>query len=126
MSMKRFSLLYGVGLGIVLAVSPANAGNRDFMLINDTRSIIDGVWVSTSDDNIWHATNGFKPLNPGDSTSIVFDVNDASSVCVLQLKVHLQTSDASVEWDKGFDFCQLHKIRVWFNYDTYTYRVTYY
>ncbi len=62
--MKSFPLLYGVGLGIVLAVSPAIAGNRDFTLINDTRSVIDGVWVSTSDDNVWHVTNGFKPLDP--------------------------------------------------------------
>jgi hypothetical protein len=126
MSMKRFPLLYGAVLGVVLAMSPAIAGNRDFMLINDTRSIIDGVWISTTDDNVWHATNGFSPLNPGDSTSILFDVNDANSVCTLQLRVHLKNSDASVEWDKGFNFCQLHKIKLWFNYDTYTYRVTYY
>ena len=124
--MKSFPLLYGVGLGIVLAVSPAIAGNRDFTLINDTRSVIDGVWVSTSDDNVWHVTNGFKPLDPGDSSSIVFVVNDARSPCILQLKVHLQNSGASVEWDKGFNFCKLHKIKVWYNYDNDAYRVTYY
>jgi|SRR5579863_8479842 len=124
--MKRFPLLHGVALGVVLAGSPAFAGNRDFTLINDTRSIIDQVFVSTSDDNKWHATNGFKPLNPGDSAAILFDVNDKNSACKLQLKVHLQNSGASVEWDDGFNFCQLHKIKVWYNYDNQAYRVTYY
>ena len=95
--MKRLPLLYAIGLGIVLAMTPAIAGNRDFMLINDTRSIIDGVWVSTSDDNVWHVTNDFKALKPGQSSAILFDVNDEKSPCVLQLKVHLQNSDASVE-----------------------------
>jgi hypothetical protein len=126
--MTRFSLLYGVGLaiGIGLAVSPATAGNRDFTLINDTRSIIDQVAVSTSDDNKWHPTNGFKPLKPGDSVTISFDVNDKSSACTLQLKIHLQNSGASIEWDDGFNFCQLHKIKVWYNYDHDAYSVTYY
>ena len=124
--MKRFSLLNGVSLGILLAVSPAVAGNRDFTLINDTRSIIDQVYISTSDDNNWHRTNGFKPLNPGESASISFDVNDKNSVCNLQLKVHLKNNGAAVEWDDGFNFCQLHKIKVWYNYDNQVYRVTYY
>jgi hypothetical protein len=124
--MKRFSLLNGVSLGMLLAVSPAIAGNRDFTLINDTRSIIDQVYISTSDDNNWHRTNGFKPLNPGESASISFDVNDKNSVCNLQLKVHLKNSGAAVEWDDGFNFCQLHKIKVWYNYDNQVYRVTYY
>lgn len=124
--MKRFSPLCAIGLGIALAASPAVAGNRDFTLINDTRSIIDGVWISTSDDNTWHATGGFKALKPGESASILFNVNDATSACVLQLKIHLANTGASVEWDNGFNFCQLHKIKVWYNYDNSVYRVTYY
>lgn len=126
--MRRLALLYGVGLGIGtgLAASPATAGNRDFTLINDTRSIIDQVSISTSDDNKWHPTGGFKALKPGDSAAITFDVNDKNSACVLQLKIHLQNSGATVEWDDGFNFCQLHKIKVWYNYDTDAYRVTYY
>jgi len=119
-------LPYGVGLGIVLAVSPAVAGNRDFTLINDTRSIIDRVMISTSEDNQWHPTQGFKPLKPGESESILFDVNDQNAPCTLQLKIHLQNSGANVEWDEGFNFCQLHKIKVWYNYDGDVYRVTYY
>ncbi len=126
MSMKRLPLLYGVGLVTVLAVNPASAGNRDFTLINDTRSIIDQVMISTSDDNRWHPTNGFKALKPGESSSILFDVNDQNSPCTLQLKIHLQNSGATVEWDQGFNFCQLHKIKVWYNYDNDAYRVTYY
>ena len=124
--MKRFCGLFGVGVGIGLGVSPAIAGNRDFTLINDTRSIIDQVWISTSDDNKWHATNDFKSLRPGQSTSIMFDVNDKNSPCILQLRIHLENSGASVEWDKGFNFCQLHKIKVWYNYDHEAYSVLYY
>jgi hypothetical protein len=124
--MKRLPLLFGVGLGTVLAVSPATAGNRDFTLINDTRSVIDQVAISTADDNKWHLTNGFKPIKPGESTSILFDVNDQNSVCTLQLRVHLQNSGANIEWDDGFNFCQLHKVKVWYNYDNDAYRATYY
>jgi hypothetical protein len=124
--MNRFSLLYGIGLGVGLAMSPAIAGNRDFTLINDTRSIIDQVGISTADDNKWHRIDGFKPLNPGESVSISFDVNAQNSPCTLQLKIHLQNSGATVEWDDGFNFCQLHKVKVWYNYDTDVYRVTYY
>ena len=123
--MKRLPDLYWAGVGIVLAASPAIAGNRDFTLINDTRSIIDQVWVSTSDDNKWHATNDFRSLRPGQSTSIEFDVNNQNSPCILQLRIHLNTG-SSVEWDKGFNFCQLHKIKVWYNYDHGAYSVTYY
>jgi hypothetical protein len=126
MSMKRFPLLFGIGLGIILAISPAIAGNRDFTLTNDTRSVIDGVWVSTSDDNMWHVTHGFKSLRPGESASITFDVNDAKSPCVLQLRIHLEELEAAIAWDKGFNFCELHKIKVWYNYDNQAYRVTYY
>src|SRR5271154_2165159 len=100
--MKCSPLLYGVGLWMVLATNSVIAGNRDFTLINDTRSIIDGVWVSTSDDNIWHVTHDFRSLSPGQSTSIEFDVNDAKSPCILQLKVHLRNLGALVEWDDGF------------------------
>jgi hypothetical protein len=124
--MKHLPFLCGVAFGIVSAVSPAIAGNRDFTLINDTRSTIDQVLISTADDNKWHPTNGFKALKPGDSASIIFDVNDKNSVCNLQLKIHLQNSGSTVEWDDGFNFCQLHKIKVWYNYDTDAYRVTYY
>jgi hypothetical protein len=87
--MKISPLLCGVGLGTVLAVSPAIAGNRNFTLINDTRSIIDGVWISMSGDNIWHATTDFGPISPGESTPIKFNVNDVNSPCILQLRVHL-------------------------------------
>ena len=126
--MRRLAVLYGVGLamGIGLAVSPATAGNRDFTLVNDTRSIIDQVGISTADDNKWHLIGGFKPLKPGDSVSVQFDVNDKSSACTLQLKIHLQNSGANIEWDDGFNFCNLHKIKVWYNYDNDAYRVTYY
>ena len=124
--MKCFPLMYGVGLAIALAASPAIAGNRDFTLINDTRSVIDQVSVSTSEDNKWHPANGFKPLRPGQSASIEFDVNDKNSPCTLQLKVHIQDIGANIEWDKGFDFCQLHKIKVWYNYAHRAYSVSYY
>lgn len=124
--MNRFSLLYGIGLGVGLVVNPAIAGNRDFTLINDTRSIIDAVGISTADDNKWHVIDGLTPLKPGDSTSITFNVNDKNSPCTLQLKIHLKASNATVEWDDGFNFCQLHKIKVWYNYDNDVYRVTYY
>jgi hypothetical protein len=124
--MKHLPLLYSVGLVIVLAMSPAMAGNRDFTLINDTRSTIDQVSISTTEDNKWHPISGLDPLKPGDSASVTFDVNDKSSARSLQLKVHLQNSGANVEWDDGFNFCQLHKIKVWYNYDNDVYRVTYY
>jgi hypothetical protein len=124
--MKPFPGLYGVGVAIVLGVSPTIAGNRDFTLINDTRSIIDQVWISTSDDNKWHGTNDFRPIKPGQSTSVMFDVNNQNSPCILQLKIHLVNVGASVEWDKGFNFCRLHKIKVWYNYDHEAYSVTYY
>jgi hypothetical protein len=124
--MNLSRLLHGVGLGIVLAASPAIAGNRNFTLINDTRNTIDGVWISTSDDNTWHATTGLEPIDPGSSASIVFAINDVTSPCILQLRVHLQNVGASIEWDKGFNFCQLHKVKVWYNYDDDSYHVTYY
>jgi hypothetical protein len=123
--MKPRSLLYSLALGIALTAGPALAGNRDFTLINDTRSTIDRIYVSTSDDNNWHATSGFKPLAPGDSAAIAFNTNDKSSACTLQLRVHFQNTGASIEWDDGFNFCQLHKIKVWYNYDNSVYRVTY-
>jgi hypothetical protein len=124
--MTRFCLLYGVGLEIAVAAVPAIAGNRDFTLINDTRSVIDQVSISTSDDNRWHPTNSFKPLRPGESESIEFDVNDKDSPCILQLRVHVRDIGGSIEWDKGFNFCQLHKVKVWYNYERRTYSVTYY
>jgi hypothetical protein len=79
--MKISPLLCGVGLGTVLAVSPAIAGNRNFTLINDTRSIIDGVWISMSGDNIWHATTGFEPIFPGGSvpSEYIYRILDQSS-----------------------------------------------
>jgi hypothetical protein len=126
MSMKRLPLVYGVGLWIALAAAPAIAGNRDFTLINDTRSVIDQVSISTSDDNRWHPTDDFKPLRPGESVSIGFDVNAKNSACVLQLKVHIRDIESSIEWDRGFNFCQLHKVKVWYNYDHRAYSVTYY
>ena len=126
MSMKRLPLLYGVGFAVASAASPAVAGNRDFTLINDTRSVIDQVAISTSDDNKWHITGGFKPLRPGASTSIGFDVNDKNSECTLQLKVHIRDIGSSIEWDKGFNFCQLHKVKVWYNYEHHAYSVVYY
>jgi len=124
--MNRIAFLWGVGLVAGLAVNPAVAGNRDFTLINDTRSIIDKVAISTADDNKWHLIDGLNPLKPGDSASITFNVNDNNSPCTLQLKIHLQNSGSTVEWDDGFNFCQLHKIKVWYNYDNDVYRVTYY
>ena len=100
-------------LAIALFSAGAGAqttGNRDFTLVNLSKFDIDKVSTSTATADVWTVLRN-SSVPAGNSAEFKFD---NAGTCVLQLRIDL-TDGRYVEWDQGFDFCNLDTVTVTYN-----------
>jgi hypothetical protein len=96
-------------------VTPAHAGQQDFVILNKTGYPIEQVYISASSKDDWEEdVLGRDILAAGERTKISFSSDE--DACLWDLRVVYEDGEAA-EWD-GVDLCEISVVALSYNRKT--------
>lgn len=104
--------ILAAGAALLLTLSPAWAGDADFVLVNKTGYDLREIYISPSKSREWGNDRlGKNILAQGKSRTFRF--ND-SARCMQDLMVVFDDDGSEVTWER-IDLCETHKITLRYN-----------